>query len=328
MTIAVTGATGYLGSHMVLSLMDRGEDLVAVAAEGELPEALKGNVPLEQPPQGDVQALAEAFSRHKVRAVIHFSGDGTIPASLIDPLHEYESTLLGVLTMLRAATTSGVKHIVFSSTASVYGIPDRMPIREETRLDPISPFGAAMAMAERIVADACRPACITTATLRYFNVAGADPKLRAGEVGHPRHLIKAAAQIATGILNEPLKIYGDDYDTPDGTPIRDYIHVTDMAEAHAAALDHLIRGGQSVTLNCGYGQGVSVHEVIAAVQRVTGKELTTRIAPRRPGDPPLLIADTAAIRSILGWSPRFDDIDQIVRTAIEWEKKAGRLAVS
>ena len=326
MTIAVTSATGYLGTHMLLSLMDRGDDAVGFATDGELPAALEKSVPLEIIALDDKDGLAEAFARHKIRAVIHFAGDGTIPASLIDPQREYERTLTGTLTMLRAATQAKCEHVVFSSTASVYGVPDRMPIREETPLGPISPFGAAMAMAERIVSDVCRPACISTAILRYFNVAGADPKLRAGEPGRPRHLIKAAAQIATGILCEPLKIYGDDYDTPDGTCIRDYIHVMDMADAHAVALDHLQRGGDPVVLNCGYGEGVSVMEVIESVRRVTGDRLDTRIAPRRPGDPPLLIADTGAIRSVLDWSPRYNNIDLIIRTAIDWEKKAGGLA--
>ncbi|WP_370339513.1 UDP-glucose 4-epimerase GalE [Parvularcula marina] len=326
MTIAVTGATGYLGTHMLLCLMDRGEDAIGFAAEGELPPALAGKVPLETVALDDSATLSAKFSEHRITGIIHFAGDGTIPASLIDPLKEYERTLVATLTMLRAASNARCEHVVFSSTASVYGVPDRMPIREETPLNSISPYGAAMAMAERIVTDSCRPACLSTAILRYFNVAGADPKLRAGEAGHPRHLIKAAAQIATGILDEPLKIYGDDYDTPDGTAIRDYIHVSDMAEAHAAALDHLVRGGDPVILNCGYGEGVSVRDVIEAVQRVSGEKLDTMASPRRPGDPPILIADTAAIRSVLGWSPRYDDIDQIVRTAIEWEKKDGGLA--
>ncbi|MEM9232923.1 MAG: UDP-glucose 4-epimerase GalE, partial [Pseudomonadota bacterium] len=320
------GATGYIGTHMLLSLMDRGDDVVAFATNGELPAALAAQVPLEIVAVNDADTLGARFTEHNVKGIIHFTGDGTVPSSLIHPLREYEQTLIATLTMLRAATQARCEHIVFSSTASVYGVPERMPIREETPLNSISPFGAAMAMAERLVTDICRPACISTAILRYFNAAGADPRLRAGETGHPKHLIKAAAQIATGILDEKLKIYGDDYDTPDGTAIRDYIHVSDMAEAHAVALDHLVRGGDPVILNCGYGEGVSVRDVIAAVQRVAGVELDTRVTSRRPGDPPILIADTAAIRSVLGWSPRYDDLEMIVRTAIDWEKKDGGLA--
>lgn len=328
MTIAVTGATGYLGRHMLLSLIDRGEDVVAFAAEGSLPPDIARQVPLELHAINDATGMAEKFRAHGINRIIHFAGDGTIPASLIDPLREYETTLVATLSVLRAAATTKCEHFVFSSTASVYGTPPLMPIREETDLHPISPYGAAMAMAERIVTDVCRPACISTVLLRYFNVAGADLKLRSGETGHPRHLIKAAAQIATGILREPLKIYGDDYETPDGTPIRDYIHVSDMADAHASAMEYLVSGGEPITLNCGYGQGVSVQEVIAAVQRVTGQTLDTKIASRRPGDPPVLIADTGAIHSVLGWTPRYDDLDLIIRTAIEWEKKDGGLAAA
>lgn len=323
MKIAVTGSTGYLGTHMLLALMDRGEDAVAIAGEGELPGALAGQLPFHRLAPDDVVGLASVLREHRVRSIIHFVAEGTIPASMIDPLHEYESTLIGTLCMLRAALKTGVQQVVFSSTASVYGVPDRMPIAEDTPLNPISPFGAAMAMAERVVVDVCRPAAISSAILRYFNVAGADPRGRAGEVGHPKHLIKAAAQIATGVLAEPLKVYGDDYSTPDGTAIRDYIHVSDMADAHAEALDYLVRGGPPMVLNCGYGEGVSVRDVIKAVERVTGAAVPTRIAPRRPGDPPLLIADTAAIRTTLGWSPRYNDLDLIVRTAIAWESAQG-----
>ncbi len=326
MTIAVTGATGYLGAHMLLSLLDRGDNVVGFAQEGALPEALRGPVPLCIVPTSDDKILTRLFQEYGIKSVIHFTGYGTVPGSIIDPLREYRETLIQTLSTLRAATSAKVEQFVFSSTASVYGTPDRMPINEDAPLASISPYGASMAMAERIVSDVCRPACISTAILRYFNVAGADPKCRFGEPGHPRHLIKAAAQIATGILDEPLKIYGTDYDTPDGTAIRDYIHVSDMADAHAAALDYLARGGRSIILNCGYGEGVSVRDVIKALERITHREIPTRIAPRRAGDPPQLIADNAAIRTTLGWSPRYDDLDFILRTAMDWEEKSRDLA--
>lgn len=322
MTIAVTGATGYLGTHMLLCLVDQGEDVVAFGEEGTgLPSSLAGKIPFYTMRIADPYAVGQQFKDHQVKDVIHFCGDGTVPASLIDPLNEYTNTIGKTLTMLHGAKAAGVERIVFSSTASVYGVPDRMPIQEDTPLSPISPYGAAMVMAERIVEDVCRPACIATAILRYFNVAGADPKGRAGEEGGPRHLIKAAAQIATGVLDEPLKIYGEDYDTPDGTAVRDYIHVSDMADAHAAARTHLMRSRDNIVVNCGYGQGVSVREVIDAVRRVTGEDMDTLSAPRRAGDPPLLIADNAALRTQLGWQPRYNDIDTIIRTAIEWEAK-------
>lgn len=321
MVIAVTGASGYLGSHMLLDLLDRGDEVVAIAIDGELPAAIAASTPLHRMVIGRPDTLAEVFKDHHVNAIIHFAGDGTVPTSLIDPLDEYNRSLGTTLTMLTAACEAGIERIVFSSTASVYGVPVRMPINEETPLDPISPYGAAMAMAERIVSDVCKPACISTAVLRYFNVAGADPAGRAGEGGQPRHLIKAAAQIATGVMDKPLKIYGEDYDTPDGTAIRDYIHVADMADAHAAAHDYLVRHGDSITVNVGYGQGASVREVITAVEHVTGTPMNTLSSARRQGDPPQLIADTAAMRTRLGWTPRYNDLETIVRTAIDWEAK-------
>ncbi|WOI52723.1 UDP-glucose 4-epimerase GalE [Parvularcula sp. LCG005] len=326
MTIAVTGAAGYLGTHMLLGLHDRGENVLAVAQTDDIIPYLRTKMPNIRLPREDADSLADQFRQHDVHHVIHFAGESTITDSLIDPLAAFDQILGSTLTVLKAAKAASVEHFVFSSTASVYGVPQRMPIQEEAPLSPISPFGAAMAMAERMVTDVCRPAAISTAVLRYFNVAGADPKGRAGEGGHPRHLIKAAAQIATGILDESLKIYGDDYETPDGTAIRDYLHVSDMADAHAAAMDYLIRGGRSVILNCGYGEGYSVREVIDAVEKVMGHEMPTTVAPRRAGDPPQLIADNAGIRTTLGWTPRYDDIDLIVRTAIDWERKS-RLAI-
>lgn len=328
MSIAVTGATGYLGSHMVLDLVDRGEDVVAFAMDGHLPDAIAKQVPLHRMAIGQAEELGAHFRTHGVTGVIHFASDSTIQTSMIDPLNEYNRTLGSTLTMLTAATVADVQHLVFSSTASVYGVPERMPIKEDAPQVPISPSGAAMSMAERIVRDVCKPACIATAILRYFNVAGADPEGRAGERGHPRHLIKAAAQIAVGVLDEPLKIYGEDYDTPDGTAIRDYIHVSDMADAHAVAHDFLVRHGDSITVNVGYGQGASVRDVITAVERVTGEPLETLSAPRRAGDPPQLIADTASVRTRLGWSPRFNDLETIVRTAIEWESSTRKRPAS
>ncbi|WP_031554874.1 UDP-glucose 4-epimerase GalE [Parvularcula oceani] len=318
MTTAVTGAAGYLGTQMLLSLRDRGQPALALNAGAASLPALD-DMPVHDLAALDTDGLTALLRAREVREIVHFAGSGQVNGSLDDPLHEYEDTLQEVLLLARAATQAGVARFVLSSTASVYGVPDRMPIKEETPLRPISPYGAAMGMAERIVSDTAAAAGFTTATLRYFNVAGADPLGRAGETGKPRHLIKAAAQIAVGTRAEPLRIYGDDYETPDGTPIRDYLHVSDMADAHMAALDYLRRGGPSAVLNCGYGEGVSVREVVSAVERVTGRPLPTVIAPRRPGDPPQLIADDAKIRTLLGWAPRFDDIDLIVRSAIEWE---------
>lgn len=322
MTTAVTGAAGYLGTQMMLSLTDAGHDPLGVDVEA-LPCAALTGARFAQRPNDDALALARAFEEHGVNEVVHFAGSGDVDFSVRDPLTEYQDTLVRTLTVTRAALIAGIERFVFSSTASVYGVPDLIPIREETALRPISPFGAAMGMAERIVLDACKASGLGLVTLRYFNVAGADPQLRAGERGRPRHLIRAAAQIAVGARGEPLRIYGDDYDTPDGTAIRDFLHVADMADAHLCALDHLNRSDGCVVLNCGYGEGASVAEVVDAFGRVTGRPLPTVPAPRREGDPPQLIADDAKIRSVLGWTPRFDDLDLIVRSAVDWEAQAG-----
>jgi UDP-glucose 4-epimerase len=320
MTTAVTGASGYLGTQMLLCLLDAGRPALGVDEEGGLVASLSGT-PFEAVPRGDHERLAALFAERGVDEVVHFPNAGAFDLSVSDPLAEYERTLGRTLAVLRACVTAGVSRFVCSSTASVYGVPDLIPIKEGTFLRPISPFGAAMAMAERVVGDACDAAGIRVATLRYFNVAGADPALRAGETGKPRHLIRAAAQVSVGTRPAPLRIYGDDYETPDGTPIRDFLHVADMADAHLAALDYLRAGGKSVILNCGYGEGASVREVVSAAERVTGRPLPTAAAPRRPGDPPQLIADDAKVRTVLGWTPRFDDLDLIVRSAVEWEAK-------
>ena len=321
MTTAVTGAAGYLGTQMLLSLRDAGRPAIGIDNHGGLVPALSETEFVQLAPW-DSEAYGHVFRERGVTEVVHFSGSGQVGESISDPLAEYRDTLLPALTIARAVTDTGVSRFVFSSTASVYGVPDRIPIRETEPLRPISPFGAAMGMAERIVKDASDAAGVRLATLRYFNVAGADPGLRAGETGRPRHLIRAAAQIAVGSRPEPLRIYGDDYDTPDGTAIRDFLHVADMAEAHLAALRYLEDGGDTVLLNCGYGEGASVQEVVDAIGRVTGQPLPTVPAPRRTGDPPQLIADDAKIRTVLGWTPRFDDLDLIVRSAVEWEAQA------
>ncbi len=322
MVIAVTGASGYLGTHMLLSLMDAGLDFLAIDREGDLPEALQGkgaavlDVALEE-----TDRLVEVFKEHGVTGVIHFPGAGSVPKSVDDPLTFYRNNTVGALALISACSRAGVKHFVLSSTASVYGEPERIPISEEQQLNPITPSGASMAMAERMVFDVGTSNGLSIVTLRYFNAAGADPEGRAGELGKPQHLIKVVAQIAVGTREEALKINGRDYQTPDGTAVRDYIHVTDIAEAHLCALHYLVAGGESVTLNAGYGQGASVLDVAYAAERVTGKTLPQEDGPRRVGDPPLLIADNAAIRSRLDWTPRYDDLDFIVRSAISWEQQ-------
>lgn len=319
MTIAVTNAAGFPGSHMLLRLMDRQESFIALDEEADLPAALSGSV-LLRPDMSDAGALQRVLEEHGVTEIIHFTGERLPPAADTDPAVHYARNTIASFHLVKAAAAAGVKRFVFSSTASVYGVPDRMPIREETPLDPITAFGGSMAMAERIIRDIGTANGMAVAVLRYFNLAGADPEGRAGELGKPRHLIKVAAQIAVGSRREKLQVFGDDYPTPDGTAIRDYIHVADMAEAHHSALDYLRAGGNSVVLNCGYGFGASVLDVISAVERVTGEKLPVETIARRRGDPPLLIADNAEIRTLLDWAPRFDDLDYIVRSAIDWER--------
>ncbi|NNE41711.1 MAG: UDP-glucose 4-epimerase GalE [Marinicaulis sp.] len=322
MSVLVTGAAGYIGSHMLLALNDAGESAVALddlstGARWLAPDA----APFVEANAGNIETVKAVINKHGVTDVIHFAGSILLGESIKKPLDYYHNNTTNTLNLIRACVEAGVRRFIFSSTASVYGTPERVPISEQAPIVSITPYGASMAMSERILQDAATAHDLSYVTLRYFNVAGADPKGRAGEIGKPTHLIKAAAQIAAGLRKEKLQIYGGDYATPDGTAIRDYVHVTDLAEAHMKALDRLRGGGASTTLNCGYGRGYSVYEVIEAFERVSGKTLDREIAPRRAGDPPQLIADNAAIRTILDWRPRYDDIDFIVETAMAWEKK-------
>ena len=321
MSVLVTGGAGYIGAHMLLALQDAGEKAVALdnlstGAEWLAPES----TPLIKANAGDSKVLKAIFKEHDIQEVIHFAGSILVPESIKHPLDYYANNTGQTLALLRACVEAGVKRFIFSSTAAVYGTPERAPVSEQAPINSITPYGASMAMSERILEDAAAAHQISYMTLRYFNVAGADPKGRAGEIGKPTHLIKVAAQIAVGARQEKLKIYGDDYATPDGTAIRDYVHVTDLAQAHLVALERLRNGAASKTLNCGYGRGSSVYEVLEAFNRVTGSSMPHEVAPRRAGDPPQLIADNAAIRTALGWRPRYDDIDFIVETAIAWER--------
>lgn len=322
MTVLVTGGAGYVGAHMLLALGDGGIDAVALddlstGAEWLAPDTS----PLIVADVGDRAALDKVFSDYDIDAVIHFAGSILIGQSLRDPNAYYRNNTANTLTLLEACAAHQVKHFIFSSTASVYGRPDQVPVSETAPVNSITPYGASMAMSERVLSDAATAYGFNYATLRYFNVAGADPAGRAGEIGKPTHLIKAAAQIAAGIRKENLQIYGDDYPTPDGTAIRDFVHVSDLAEAHLLALGRLREDSSSFTLNCGYGRGYSVREVVDAVGRVSGNELPFTIGERRVGDPPQLIADSATIRTLLDWRPRYDDLDFILRTAMDWERK-------
>ncbi|MEL6364958.1 MAG: UDP-glucose 4-epimerase GalE [Pseudomonadota bacterium] len=319
MNVLVTGGAGYVGAHMTLRLVEAGfRPIILDDFSTGSRDFVKDRVVYE----GDIadQALvARILREHEVREVIHFAGSSLVQDSMSRPLNYYRDNTVKSRALIEACVDAKVERFVFSSTAAVYGTPERSPVAETAPLAPISAYGASNMMTERILQDAAAAYGFKYVALRYFNVAGADPDGRAGQGGKPTHLVKVAAQIACGVRKEALQIFGEDYPTPDGTCIRDYIHVTDLVDAHTEAMSHMRVGGSSLVLNCGYGRGYSVREVIDAVERVTGAPLPTEPAPRRAGDVPQLIADDAAIRTRLGWTPRYDDLDFIVRTAIDWE---------
>jgi len=325
MSVLVTGGAGYIGSHMVLGLLDRGEDVVVLdnlstGFEWAVPSParlVKGDV-------GDGALIATLIDRHKVEAVVHFAGSIVVPESVADPLGYYLNNTVKSRSLIEACVKAGVMRFIFSSTAAVYGIPATNPVFEDGRLDPISPYGTSKLMTEWMLRDCAAAYGLNYVALRYFNVAGADPGGRAGQsTERATHLIKVASQAALG-QRERLDIFGRDYDTPDGTCIRDYIHVSDLIDAHLKALDHLRDGGGAGVFNCGYGRGSSVLEVIGAVERVVGHRLNVRDMPRRAGDPPMLVAGAKRVRSLLGWEPRHDDLDFIVKTALDWEKRLAK----
>jgi UDP-glucose 4-epimerase len=321
MTVLVTGGAGYIGSHMVLALADAGRDVVVLddLSTGFVGQVSKG-VPLVKGDCGDEALVGRLIREFGITAIVHFAGSIVVPDSVTDPLGYYFNNTVKSRALIAAAVAGGVRSFIFSSTAAVYGEPDQSPIAETAAMQPISPYGSSKLMTEWMLRDTVSAHEINAVVLRYFNVAGADPEGRSGQ-SFPRatHLIKLACQAALGQRSH-LDVFGQDYPTPDGTCVRDYIHVSDLARAHVLALDHLERGGESLTMNCGYGRGFSVLEVIEAVKRVSGVDFDVRLAPRRAGDPPSLVAATELIRERLGFAPQRDDLDLIVADALAWEK--------
>jgi UDP-glucose 4-epimerase len=322
MTTLVTGGAGYIGSHTVHALLDRGDAVVVLddlstgvrAQVGEAVSFVKGDV-------ADRALLEKTIRDHGVDAVIHFAGSIVVPDSVADPLAYYENNVVKSREVIAACLATGVKNFIFSSTATVYAEDARQPLAEDERKAPISPYARSKLMTEWMLEDVARAHDLRYHVLRYFNVAGADPKGRTGQsTPKATHLIKRAAQVALGRVPH-LDIFGTDYPTPDGTGVRDYIHVTDLAGAHLLALDALRGGAASTVYNCGYGRGLSVREVVRGVERVTGRPLPVVESPRRAGDPPTLISDPSRIKAALGWQPAHDDLDGIIRSAIAWERR-------
>ena len=322
MTILVTGGTGYIGSHMVHALADAGESVVVIDdLSTGFRSALPKSIPLFVGDVGNETLLEEIITTHGVTEIIHFAASIVVPDSVRDPLGYYRNNTMNARALLAVAVKAGVRHFVFSSTAAVYGNPARVPVAESDPVAPMSPYGNSKLMTEIMLKDVAAAHGLKYVILRYFNVAGADPALRTGQstVG-ATHLIKVAVETALG-LRPRMDVFGTDYDTPDGTCIRDYIHVSDLARAHSAALAHLRQGGGDETFNCGYGHGYSVLEVIEAVKRVSNSDFAVRLSARRPGDPAAIVADARRIRATLGWTPQFDNLDTIVTHALGWERR-------
>jgi UDP-glucose 4-epimerase len=322
MAVLVTGGAGYIGSHMVHALLDAGERVVVLDnLSTGFDWAVAAAAPLVVGSSGDQALVGKIIRDHDVDTIIHFAASIVVPDSVRDPLGYYRNNTVNSRALIECAIEHGVRHFIFSSTAAVYGNPVEIPVREEAPTVPISPYGWSKLMTEIMLRDASHAHGLSHVILRYFNVAGADPQGRTGQsTAGATHLIKVAVETALG-LREELNVFGTDYPTPDGTCIRDYIHVSDLVLAHRAALRALRSGAPSTTLNCGYGHGYSVREVIDTVKRVSGVDFTVNHAPRREGDAAMVVADTAQIRQTLAWQPQYDDLATIVRDALAWERK-------
>jgi UDP-glucose 4-epimerase len=325
MSVLVTGGGGYIGSHMVWHLTDANEDVIVL---DDFSTGFEWAIPPEarivHGDCGDAALLESIFAESRVDAIIHFAGSIVVPESVAEPLRYYLNNTVKSRALIEAVVKAGVPHFIFSSTAAVYGTPEVFPVPEDAPLRPESPYGRSKLMTEMMLEDASAAHGFTYAALRYFNVAGADPRGRTGQSTRgATHLIKVACETALG-KRGAITVFGTDYPTPDGTCIRDYIHVTDLVAAHADALRYLRAGGRNLVANCGYGRGFSVIEVLDTVKRVSGQDFPVALGDRRPGDPTAIVASPALIVERLGWEPRYADLDGIVGSALRWEEALSR----
>jgi UDP-glucose 4-epimerase len=320
MNVLVTGGAGYIGGHMVLALLDAGHqpivfDNLSTGFRWSVPEG----VPLVVGDIGDFELVLRTLQTYQIDAIAHFAAKLVVPESVSDPLGYYLNNTVKSRSLMAAAVAADIKKFVFSSTAAVYGNASDKPLGEDAPLAPLSPYGSSKQLTEVMLRDVAVAHDMRYVILRYFNVAGSDPAMRHGQsTANATHLIKVAIQTALGMRSH-MEVFGSDYPTPDGTCIRDYIHVTDLIAAHMLALNHLDQGGESLVVNCGYGHGYSVSEVIDTVRKVSGKPVEARFAPRRAGDPVTIVANSDRIRSRLGWQPRHDDLASIVDHSLRWE---------
>ncbi len=325
--VLVTGGAGYIGSHAVLALLDAGW---SVAVVDNLTTGFRFAVPEGVAfYEGDIEdsaLLARIFADQGTRAIMHFAGSIVVPESVENPLKYYHNNTVKSRALIEAAVTAGVPHFIFSSTAATYGVPEISPVTEGTPKQPINPYGWSKLMTEQMLADTATAHPLNYCALRYFNVAGADPQGRSGQsTAGATHLIKVAVEAALG-KRASVSVFGTDYDTPDGTGVRDYIHVSDLAAAHVLALEALLAEPQrSLTMNCGYGRGFSVLEVLDAVDRVTNLKIERVMEARRAGDPDSLVSDPSLLKKTLPWQPRHDRLDEIVSHALAWERKLSDL---
>src|SRR4051812_1096717 len=325
MTVLVTGGAGYIGSHTGLALAGAGEGVVVI---DDLSTGFSAYLPQGGPlvicDAGDENLLEGVIAQHNIESIIHFAGSVVVPDSMRDPLGYYRNNFTTARNLLNVAVKRGIDRFIFSSTAAVYGDPDQVPVPEHAPTRPLSPYGSSKLMTEIMLHDVAPAYGLQYVTLRYFNVAGADPQARIGlaTVG-ATHLLKIAVEAATG-QRAKIDVFGTDYPTQDGSCIRDFIHVTDLSQAHRSALAYLRNGGASTTLNCGYGRGYSVLETIDAVRRVSGRSFAVQYAPRRPGDIMTMVADTSRIRGLLDWKPQYEDLETIAAHALAWEDKLYR----